>query len=44
MAGVTYREALRRARDGELARDDKVFRMGEGIGRLEGSYKVTAGR
>jgi pyruvate dehydrogenase E1 component beta subunit len=43
MAGVTYREALRRALDEELARDDKVFLMGEEIGRFEGSYKVTAG-
>jgi pyruvate dehydrogenase E1 component beta subunit len=43
MAGVTYREALRRALDEELARDDKVFLMGEEIGRFEGSYKVTSG-
>jgi pyruvate dehydrogenase E1 component subunit beta len=43
MAGVTYREALRRALDEELARDDRVFLMGEEIGRFEGSYKVTAG-
>jgi pyruvate dehydrogenase E1 component beta subunit len=43
MASVTYREALRRALDEELARDEKVFLMGEEIGRFEGSYKVTAG-
>ena len=43
MAGVTYREALRRALDEELARDERVFLMGEEIGRFEGSYKVTAG-
>jgi pyruvate dehydrogenase E1 component beta subunit len=43
VAGVTYREALRRALDEELARDEKVFLMGEEIGRFEGSYKVTAG-
>ena len=43
MADVTYREALRRALDEELGRDDKVFLMGEEIGRFEGSYKVTAG-
>ena len=43
MADVTYREALRRALDEELARDEKVFLMGEEIGRFEGSYKVTAG-
>jgi pyruvate/2-oxoglutarate/acetoin dehydrogenase E1 component len=43
MADVTYREALRRALDEELARDENVFLMGEEIGRFEGSYKVTAG-
>ena len=43
MAGLTYREALRRALDEELDRDERVFLMGEEIGRFEGSYKVTAG-
>jgi len=43
VADVTYREALRRALDEELERDDSVFLMGEEIGRFEGSYKVTAG-
>ena len=43
MATVTYRVALRRALDEELARDERVFLMGEEIGRFEGSYKVTAG-
>mgnify|MGYP003289320949 CR=1 FL=1 len=43
MAEVTYREALRRALDEELERDERVFLMGEEIGRFEGSYKVTAG-
>ena len=43
MAGVTYREALRRALDEELARDESVYLIGEEIGRFEGSYKVTAG-
>jgi pyruvate dehydrogenase E1 component beta subunit len=43
MADVTYREALRRALDEELERDEQVFLMGEEIGRFEGSYKVTAG-
>jgi len=42
MADVTYREALRRALDEELGRDESVFLMGEEIGRFEGSYKVTA--
>jgi pyruvate dehydrogenase E1 component beta subunit len=40
---VTYREALRRALDEELARDERVFLMGEEIGRFDGSYKVTQG-
>lgn len=40
---MTYREALRRALDEELERDERVFLMGEEIGRFEGSYKVTAG-
>ena len=43
MADLTYREALRRALDEELMRDERVFLMGEEIGRFEGSYKVTAG-
>jgi pyruvate dehydrogenase E1 component beta subunit len=43
VADVTYREALRRALDEELERDESVFLMGEEIGRFEGSYKVTAG-
>lgn len=43
MADLTYREALRRALDEELERDERVFLMGEEIGRFEGSYKVTAG-
>jgi pyruvate dehydrogenase E1 component beta subunit len=43
MADVTYREALRRALDEELARDERVYLVGEEIGRFEGSYKVTAG-
>jgi pyruvate dehydrogenase E1 component beta subunit len=43
VADLTYREALRRALDEELARDPDVFLMGEEIGRFEGSYKVTAG-
>jgi len=43
VADLTYREALRRALDEELARDQDVFLMGEEIGRFEGSYKVTAG-
>jgi pyruvate dehydrogenase E1 component beta subunit len=40
---VTYREALRLAMREELARDERVFIMGEEVGIFEGSYKVTAG-
>jgi pyruvate dehydrogenase E1 component beta subunit len=43
MAELTYREALRTALREELARDERVFLLGEEIGRFEGSYKVTAG-
>lgn len=40
---VTYREALRMALREELARDDRVFLMGEEVGIFEGAYKVSAG-
>jgi pyruvate dehydrogenase E1 component beta subunit len=40
---MTYREALRLAMREELARDERVFIMGEEVGIFEGSYKVTAG-
>ncbi len=40
---MTYREALRLALTEELARDDRVFVMGEEVGLFDGSYKVTAG-
>jgi pyruvate dehydrogenase E1 component subunit beta len=39
---MTYREALRLAMREELARDERVFIMGEEVGVFEGSYKVTA--
>lgn len=40
---IMYREALNEALIEEMARDDKVFIMGEGIAERGGSYKVTAG-
>jgi pyruvate dehydrogenase E1 component beta subunit len=40
---MTYREALRLAMREELARDERVFVMGEEVALFEGSYKVTAG-
>jgi pyruvate dehydrogenase E1 component beta subunit len=40
---ITYREALRMALREELARDNRVFVMGEEVGVFDGAYKVTAG-
>jgi pyruvate dehydrogenase E1 component subunit beta len=40
---MTYREALRLALREELARDERVFIIGEEVGVFEGAYKVTAG-
>jgi pyruvate dehydrogenase E1 component beta subunit len=40
---MTVREALRLALREELARDERVFVLGEEVGLFEGSYKVTAG-
>jgi pyruvate dehydrogenase E1 component beta subunit len=39
---MTYRGALRMALREELARDERVFVMGEEVGVFEGAYKVTA--
>jgi Pyruvate/2-oxoglutarate dehydrogenase complex, dehydrogenase (E1) component, eukaryotic type, beta subunit len=43
MAVMTYREALNRALDEEMARDERVFIMGEDVGEYDGAYKVTKG-
>ena len=40
---IMYREALNEALNEEMARDNSVFIMGEGIAERGGSYKVTAG-
>jgi pyruvate dehydrogenase E1 component beta subunit len=40
---MTYREALRLAMRQEMARDERVFLMGEEVGVFDGSYKVSAG-
>jgi pyruvate dehydrogenase E1 component beta subunit len=40
---MSYREALRLALREELARDERVFVMGEEVGVFDGAYKVTAG-
>lgn len=38
-----YRDALREAIDEEMARDPRIFIIGEGIAERGGSYKVTEG-
>lgn len=40
---IMYRDALREAIDEEMARNDLVFIIGEGIAERGGSYKVTEG-
>lgn len=40
---IEFREALRQALDEEMARDSKVFIMGEEVGEYNGAYKVTKG-
>ncbi len=43
MAAVTYLEAIREAMAEEMARDERVFLIGEDIGRFGGAFKVTDG-
>lgn len=43
MPELTYREALNRAMDEEMARDEKVFLIGEEVGEYDGAYKVSRG-
>ncbi len=40
---ITIREALNQALDEEMARDPKVFLMGEEVGEYQGAYKVSQG-
>merc|ERR1711998_565671 len=40
---VTVREALNTAMDEEMARDDRVFIMGEEVAEYNGAYKITKG-
>jgi len=40
---LTNRDALNMALDEELARDDRVFIMGEEVAQYDGAYKVTRG-
>lgn len=41
---MTVRDALNSALDEELARDPKVFLMGEEVGQYNGAYKVKIER
>ena len=43
MPVITYLEAIRQALFDEMARDDRVFVMGEDIGAYGGAFKVTEG-
>jgi pyruvate dehydrogenase E1 component beta subunit len=43
MPVITYREALNAALDEEMARDERVFLMGEEVGEYNGAYKVSKG-
>ena len=40
---IEMREALRQALDEEMARDERVFIMGEEVAEYNGAYKVTKG-
>lgn len=43
MPVVSLREALNQAMDEEMARDERVFLMGEEVARYNGAYKVSQG-
>ncbi len=43
MPELMYREALNQALDEEMARDGRVFLMGEEVGRYNGAFKVSLG-
>lgn len=40
---MTVREALNSAMDEEIARDERVFLMGEEVAQYDGAYKVSKG-
>lgn len=40
---IDIREALRQAIDEEMARDERVFLMGEEVGEYNGAYKISKG-
>ena len=43
MAELSYRDALNQALSEEMARDNRVFLMGEEVARYNGAYKVSQG-
>jgi len=43
MPVVSYREALNQAMDEEMARDERVYLMGEEVAQYNGAYKVSQG-
>jgi len=43
MQSISIRDALNQALDEELARDEKVFLMGEEVAEYNGAYKVSQG-
>ena len=43
MAIITFRDALNQALREEMARDDRVFLMGEEVAEYQGAYKVSKG-
>jgi len=43
MPVISYREALNQAMREEMARDPRVFLMGEEVGQYNGAYKVSQG-
>ncbi|RMD81122.1 MAG: pyruvate dehydrogenase complex E1 component subunit beta [Lentisphaerae bacterium] len=43
MPTITYRDALNQAMDEEMARDERVFILGEEVAQYNGAYKVTRG-
>ena len=43
MPEITFREAIRQAIDEEMARDERVFLIGEEVAQYNGAYKVSQG-
>lgn len=43
MPEITFREAIRQAIDEEMARDSRVFLIGEEVAQYNGAYKVSQG-